>query len=214
VATEKNNLPSQHNLNNYHAFSTEERRKNRFSHLKSENSIMQTGINCISPKFQNKNYNSFNQNDNKKYKENYINSVEKLKENFDSPSIRNRNMKMGMRYDDIPRIPNDKKFDNLNGNGRNENGRMNMFCNGIEKSIKYYKMESDTRNMNELIDEENFKLKNYMCNMNKFLELGANNNEKYPHLNDIQKMKKLRYQNLILSNNRYMGEKYDPLNYA
>jgi hypothetical protein len=173
---------------------------------------MQTGINCISPKFQNKNYNSFNQNDNRKYKENYLNSVEKLKENFESPSRRNRNSKMGMKYDDIPRIPNDKKFDNLNG--KNENRKMNIFCNGIEKTIKYYKLESNTRNMSELINEENIKLKNYMNNMNKFLDLGSVINEKYPHLNDFQKMKKLRYQNLIISNNRYMGEKYDPLNYA
>jgi hypothetical protein len=47
---------------------------------------------------------------------------------------------------------------------------MNLFCNGMEKTIKYFKVESDKRNINKLINEENLKLKNYLKNMNKFME--------------------------------------------
>lgn len=222
IPTEKNNLPSQHNLNNNNNFATEDRRRNRGLYIKSENSIMQTGINCISPKYQSGHYKSFSHNENSKYKENYLNSVENLKENFirnnESPSNKsNKNkIKLGLMYNEIPRISDSKNY----------SPRMNQFCNSIEKSIKYYKIEPDRKNLEELIDEENQKLKNYFSNMNKFIEMRNNsmdltnkNNKEiekfnYPSLMDLQKMKKLKQQNLVLSGNRYMGEKYDPLNYA
>ncbi len=134
-----------------------------------------------------------------------MHSAENLRDNFVSPIRNNKHLKLGLRYDEIPRISIDKKY---------KNNRMNLFCNVMEKTIKYYKIESDKRNMNELINEENLKLKNYMNNMNKFMQIKGNIYEKYPNLIDFQNMEKLKENNLILSNNRYMGEKYDPLNYT
>lgn len=206
IPTEKNNLPSQHNLNNYNAYDTDNRKRSIGNSLreKTENSIMQTGLNCISPKLHNRHYKSSNEIEYFKYKENYIKSVETLKENFESPSI-NRNLKSGLIYNDIPRLDLNKK---------KEYPRTKLFCNSIEKAIKYDKSESNSKNLNEHIDEENFKLKNYMNNINKFVEKKENlDKEKFPNLMEIQKMKKITQENLILRNNRYMGERYDPLNY-
>ena len=203
ITTEKNNLPSQHNLNNYH-YSNEERRRNRGPYMKSENSIMQTGLNCISPKLHNGHYKSFRQNDNGKYKENYLSSAENLREIFDSPSKINKSLKLGLKYSDVPRVKTDKKCNNY---------RANLFYNGLEKSIKNYKPESDKRKMDEMIDEENDKLKIYMSNLDEFVDDKNEMNGKYPDLIEFQKMNKLKHHNLVLSGNRYMGERFDPLNY-
>jgi hypothetical protein len=167
---------------------------------------MQNGINCISPKFNNGHYKSLSKIENQKYGENYLNTVEDLKENIESPRRLNRHLKLGLKYNEIPRI-DDKKY---------ESPRMYQFCNSMEKSIKHYKKDSENKKLDDIIDEENLKLQGYMNNMNKFMELRKSNSmvDKYPNLMDLQKMKKLKHHNLVISNNRYMGERYDPQNYS
>ena len=196
------------NINTQNSYS-----KGRNRNLKiGENTIMKTGINLITPKnINSRDYKSFANQLTKssgKYKENYFNSVANLKESFETPNninTENLNLKnsyKGFKSYEIPHINTGKI---------SENYRINLFRENLEKSIKYHKPDLEKQSINTFIDEENIKLKVYMNKLDAFAEF---NSSKYPNLIQITKMNKLKTSNLKLSNNRYMGVKYDPHNYS
>jgi len=185
---------------------------NKIIFRNNENTILTTAINLISPKNLPSNYKSFNDyinGPNGKYKENYASCVANLKEKFENSKdslinnpkniINSKNPTDGFKSYEIPHICSGKS---------SENFRTNLFRENLEKSIKYLKPKNE--DLEELIDEENNKLKIYMDKLDAFTGL---NSPKHPNLNQITKMTKLRESNLRVANSRYMGSKYDPLNY-
>jgi len=195
---------------------------------------MRTGINLVSPRTCNSDYKYINDyyetnNDAGKYKENYLNFALNLKENFANKNNNNYNLYTNRSNNDKLRIRNEilnTEISNIKGtnglksyeiphiqnnNKISDNYRINLLRQSLEKSIKYHKPNLNMENLEEIIDEENNKLKIYMNKVHAFVE---DNSNKHPNLNQITKMTKLRESHLRVSNSRYMGIKYDPLNYA
>lgn len=200
---------------NYENLNTEfstQKRNNRNNLRTNENTIFNTGLNLVSPKMLYNNYKSINDINIPygKYKENYNSTVNDLKDklensiNFQMPnkSKKTRKSPLGFKFYEIPH-KNDKKPSN--------NYRINLLRESIERSIKYNKPSTiNKENLDELIGEENIRLKIFKNNLDAFTEI---NSLKHPNLNQITKMTKLKEWSLRISNSRHMGPKYDPHNY-
>lgn len=187
--------------------------RNKYSNkrLETSNTIVHTGMKLISPKnvsyFNYKGF-SVNKNPDSKYKENYVTSLANLKERIESPkninSYNSEDFFKGFKSYEVPHIYTKKK---------SENYKINLFHESLEKSIKYDKSLQNSRNLDVIINLENDKLRNYMNNLEKFVNINSSSS-KFPNLIQITKMDKLKTSNLKIANNRYMGERYDPHNYS
>ena len=66
-------------------------------------------------------------------------------------------------------------------------------------------------NIQEIINEEDLKLMHYLNRLNYFADF---NSSKFPNLIQITNMEKLKTSSLKITNNRFMGPRYDPNNYS
>ncbi len=160
---------------------------------------------------------NLNINSNGKYAENYVQSLNNLRENFEVQNKIYNSLNNGFKYYDVPRLHNN-----------NENIRLNELHNRIEKSIKYNNSELSNLNIEDLINKENDRLNVYLKNLN-FINFSTNieknnlkenyksntlinENEikaKHPNLIDLQNMGKMRYNKLKIHGNKFMGKRYD-----
>lgn len=200
--------------NNYGNLNTHNSNYNRTNknYLRTnENAILNTGINLISPKMLFNNYKSFNdlKNQSGKYTENYHSTVVDLKDKLENSinfqiankSKKTRNSPQGFKFNEIPHINSGKPSDNY---------RINLIRESLERSIKYQKPNVNKENLDELISEENNRLKFFKNSLDAFTEI---NSSKHPNLNQITKMTRLKQSIVAISNSRFMGPKYDPHNY-
>lgn len=194
----KNIFTLQNNRNNYKQIPVEIKQQRRGIN-NSENSLIQGGLNFISPKITKGHFRSYSIIDNGKYRENYIQNVNSLRESLESPSKVNKSLSKGLKYNEIPRI-------NMNKNSSNY--RINHLHNSIEKS---FMIAQDSLNGEvSLVDKENDRLNCYMKNLN-FLNFKNEDEQKvgkYPSIIDFQNMEKMRYHKLKVTGNKFMGKKY------
>lgn len=202
IVNTQNSINNNYNNNN----------RNNRNYLKTnENTILNTGLNLVSPKMNYKNYKSFNDSSSpsEKYKENYNSTVIDLKDKLENSinfhlrvkNNKTRNLPLGMKFNEIPHIQTKKPSDNY---------RINLLLESLERSINYQKPTVNTGNLNEIIQEENNRLKLFKKNLDAFT---GTNSPKHPNLNQITKMTKLKESSVKISNSRFMGSKYDPYNY-
>lgn len=162
-----------------------------------------------------------------KYSEDYLTSINSLKKKVTKNFGNNNNSKYSVspyklfygsfKSYDIP---------NLNYKRDSENFRINLIRNKLESTLLKSANNSievndpangkdDTclRNINYRIESENLKLKNYFNNMEKF-STNKNNKTLFPTVSDITNSYNLRTSKLKLMNNKFMGERYNPHNFA
>lgn len=198
---ENNNKKSTFLQTSKHMFSNQ----NRFSQIKNQNSLRQKGY--LSPK----------------YSEDYNFAISNLKEDFYKNLINNSNIasKNSFSKNKFPN-GNFKSYEvpHLEYKRHSNNFRINLIRDKLEntllKSGKNTNVNSNSNEdleiINKNIEGENLKLKNYFENINKFVK---NDKKKlYPSVNDITNCVNLRTTKLKLLNNKFMGERYDPTNYA
>jgi len=205
-------IPNQnHNYGNMNTHNSNYIKTNKNYLRTNENAILNTGINLVSPKVINNNYKSFKDMGNQfgKYTENYHSSVAELKDKIENSinfqiSYKCKNMHIspkGFKFYEIPNINSGKQSDNY---------RINLYREKLEKSIKYHKPNVNKENIDELIGEENNRLKIFKNSLDAFTKIYTS---KHPNLDQITKMTRLKESNLRISNSRFMGPKYDPHNY-
>lgn len=170
-----------------------------------------------------KNINSLKQKGfmNQKYSEDYNFAISTLREDF---------LKNIMSYNNTSK--NSFSRNKYNGNFKSyevphleykrqsSNFRINLIRDKLENTIlKTGKNTNvnpnnneDLETINKKIEVENLKLKNYFENINKFTK--SDNVKMYPSVSEITNSVNLRTTKLRLLNNKFMGERYDPTNYA
>ena len=175
---------------------SESNSRNRIFIKTTENSILNN--NLQSPK----NF-DINPNYTKKYNEDYSNCILNLKEKIHiTNSIIVKKSYDGLKSYEIPHIHNRKN---------SENYRINLIRENLEKTLKFNKNNKfNNDDINQVINEENSKMKMYINNLEKFAVM---NSPKFPNIIQITNMNKLKTSNVKVSNNRYMGSRYDPNNY-
>lgn len=201
-----------YNYGNLHTHNSNHNRNYKNSLKTNENTILNTGINLVSPRKLYNNYKSFNdmKSADGKYKENYHSTVVDLKDKLENSfnfhmqtkSEKTRNSPKGFKFYEIPHINSGKPTDNY---------RINLLWESLEKSIKYHKSNVNMENLDEIIGEENNRLKMFKNSLDAFTEI---NSPKHPNLNQITKMTKLKESSLRICNSRFMGPKYDPHNFS
>jgi hypothetical protein len=193
----KNIFALQNNQNNYKKLPAEIKMD-----VREKNSLIQGGINFFCPHSQKGHLRSMSSiYENSKYRENYIERVQNLKENFDSPIKNHKDQDKGFKYYEIPRVDLSKNIKNY---------RVRNIQSSIEKSLRCSNQNSFDENIDILTNKENYRLNDYMKKLN-FLNFGSKNEEKdiYPSIFDFQKMEKLRLNKLKLGNNKFMGFRYN-----
>ncbi len=159
-----------------------------------------------------------------KYSEDYNFAISTLKEDFFNNLISNNihNSSKNVYGNNRFLQGNFKSYEipHLEYKRNSSNFRINLIRDKLENTIlKSGKNSNVNPNKNEELDTinkkiqvENIKLKNYFENIDKF---SKNNNQKmYPSVSEMTNSVNLRTTKLRLMNNKFMGERYDPTNYA
>jgi hypothetical protein len=178
--------------------------QNRFSPNKNNNPLKQKGY--LSPK----------------YSEDYNCAISNLKEDLLNNSPNNNITSKNIFTRNKFPIGNFKSYEvpHLEYKRNSSNFRINLIRKKLENTLsKTGKNNNENPHNNEDLDSinkniefENLKLKNYFENINKFTK--SDNQKQYPSVSDITNSVNLRTTKLKLSNNKFMGERYDPTNYA
>ena len=145
-----------------------------------------------------------------KYKEDYINKVENLKDKIKEkvfPKIDLRNLVKKKYFNGF------KSFEipNLNTKTNSQNYRLNLIRNKLEGTLNNI-VGNHNDNLHDRIEKENIKLKGYFDKVNIFSK--NNSSSFYPSVGQITNSLNLRTTKISLLNNKFMGEKYDPMNYC
>lgn len=163
--------------------------------------------------------NRYNQNryNNQKYSEDYQTTINSLKEkfsnNFISNTSKNSSSPQRITYGTFKSY----EVPHLNTQRQSSNFRVNLIRNKLENTLlktgkdsKHNSSVNDIDNLNKRIEDENKKLKNYFDNINRFTQ----DQGFYPSVSQITNSNNLRTTKVKLYNNKYMGERYDPSNFA
>jgi len=168
---------------------------------------------------QNQNY--FRRFNSQKYSQDYNDAISNLKEKFNENMSNFHTTKSPISPDksnlgcfksyEVPHL----EYKRLSSNFRINMIRdklENMFLKNGKNTNVDPKNNEDLETISKKIEIENLKLKNYFSNINKFSK--SDDHGLYPSVSEITNSNNLRTTKLRLLNNKYMGERYDPTNFA
>jgi hypothetical protein len=189
--------------------------------LNKKNHFLQTSKQVFNKNsFFQQNNNKHNRYNSLKYSEDYLNTINTLKEKF-SEDLNDNTFKhkilpkstlVNFKSYDVPHLEYKRQSNNFRINLIRDKLENTFLKSGKNSNVNFnHSANEDIKLINNKIEKENLKLKNYFDNVKKFTKKDHN---LYPSVDQITNSVNLRTTKLRLLNNKYMGERYDPTNYS